>query len=136
MSAIPSRNWASRRSGVTANPTLAVERFLAPITIPNGPDGATVDSGGYVWSARYRGACVARIAPDGKLDRLVVLPVTQVTSCAFGGDDLRTLFITTARQGAAVDPNAATSLDGALFALRVDGPGLPEAAFRMRTSKA
>ncbi len=62
------------------------------------PDGSVVDSEGYLWNARYHGSCVVRHAPDGSIDRVVELPVSQVTCPAFGGPDLKTLYITSASQ--------------------------------------
>ena len=94
--------------------------------MPGKPDGAAVDADGCVWSARYGGGCVARITPRGEVDRIVALPVTQVASCAFGDADLRTLYITTARQRLDEDALAREPLAGALFALRVAVSGLPE----------
>jgi sugar lactone lactonase YvrE len=99
--------------------------------LPGRPDGATVDADGCIWSARYQGGCVARIAPNGVVDRIVALPVTQVTSCAFGDADLRTLYITTARQRLTDAQLRGEPLAGALFALRVDTPGLPEPECRI-----
>jgi sugar lactone lactonase YvrE len=99
--------------------------------LPGAPDGATVDAEGCIWSARYRGGCVARITPDGRIDRIVALPVSQVTSCAFGDGDLRTLYCTTARQRL-TDAELAQQPDaGALFAVRLDAGGLPEAECRL-----
>ncbi|MEP5089327.1 MAG: SMP-30/gluconolactonase/LRE family protein, partial [Paracoccaceae bacterium] len=62
------------------------------------PDGSTVDAEGFVWNARWGGSCVVRFAPNGTVDRVVEIPAAQVTNCAFGGSDLSTLFVTTARQ--------------------------------------
>jgi sugar lactone lactonase YvrE len=100
-------------------------------TLPGRPDGATVDAEGCIWSARYEGGCVARIAPNGGIDRIVSLPVSQVTSCAFGGADLRTLYVTTARQRLTDAQLHDEPLAGALFAIRVDVPGLPEPECRI-----
>lgn len=97
--------------------------------LPGRPDGATVDADGCVWSARYEGACVARIAPDGRVDRIVAVPASRVTSCALGGADLRTLYITTARQKLTPAELAAQPHAGAVFAIRVSTPGLPEPRF-------
>jgi sugar lactone lactonase YvrE len=60
------------------------------------PDGLTVDSSGYVWNARWNGGSVVRFAPNGDEVSTVVLPTHCITSCTFGGANLRTLFITTA----------------------------------------
>jgi sugar lactone lactonase YvrE len=61
------------------------------------PDGLAVDAEGGVWVALWAGSAVRRYAPDGTLDEVVPVPATNVTACCFGGDDGRTLFITTAR---------------------------------------
>ena len=92
-------------------------------------DGATVDAAGCVWSACPGGFALARYAPDGGVDRIVELPVERPTSVAFGGADLRTLFITTATRAIPEDRLAAQPWAGAVLALRVDVPGLPEAVF-------
>jgi sugar lactone lactonase YvrE len=101
--------------------------------LPGRPDGATVDSAGCIWNARYGGGCVARNTPRGTVDRIVGLPVSQVTSCAFGDADLRTLYITTATQRMTAAELAAQPSAGALFALRVEAAGMPEPAFRSST---
>jgi sugar lactone lactonase YvrE len=90
------------------------------------PDGLCVDSNGYVWSARVGAGAVARFAPDGKLDRRIELPVSRPTSVMLGGDDLRTLFISTASRALTDDQLKAQPLAGAMLAVRVDVPGLPE----------
>jgi sugar lactone lactonase YvrE len=96
--------------------------------LPGRPDGATVDADGCVWSARYGGGAVVRITPDGRVDRVIRVPATQVAACAFGDADLRTLYITTARQRLSEDALASQPDAGALFAVRLDVTGLPEPA--------
>ncbi|MBN9066915.1 MAG: SMP-30/gluconolactonase/LRE family protein, partial [Rhizobiales bacterium] len=103
--------------------------FAAAEAAPGRPDGATVDAEGYLWNARYQGGCLARFAPDGRLDRLVELPVSQPTSCAFGGVGLRTLYVTTARQKLSTEALAEEPLAGALLALDVGVTGLAEPLF-------
>ena len=91
-----------------------------------GPDGAVTDAEGYVWSARWGASCVVRHAPDGSIDRIVDLPVSRVTCPAFGGDDLRTLYITSAREHMTPDELEKEPHAGSVFAIRVDVPGLHE----------
>jgi sugar lactone lactonase YvrE len=97
--------------------------------VPGNPDGATVDAEGFVWNARYGGGAIARYAPDGRLDRVVALPVGQPSACAFGGPDLATLYVTTARQKLSPQDLAAQPLAGCLLALRPGVAGLPERGF-------
>lgn len=103
--------------------------FVEAGAAPGYPDGSTIDSEGYLWNARWDGGCVARFAPDGRLDRLVDLPVSRPTSCAFGGAALDLLYITSAAIGLSGDDLAAQPLAGGLFTLDVGVAGLPEAAF-------
>jgi len=78
------------------------------------PDGLCVDADGFIWVALWGGSAVRRYRPDGSLDREVRVPVTQVTSCAFGGPDLDELFITTAAGGLTKEEPMA----GAIFRYR------------------
>jgi sugar lactone lactonase YvrE len=106
---------------------LGAMRVLVDAGILSGrPDGATVDADGCVWNARYGGGCVARITPDGKVDRVVDVPCSQVTSCAFGGNDLRTLYVTTATQRLSDDQLRREPLAGAVFAVRLEVGGFVE----------
>lgn len=98
-------------------------------TAPGRPDGGAVDADGCYWSARWAGGCVARFTPNGQLDRLIRLPVSQVTMCAFGGSDLGILFITTACEGMGPRERAAEPLAGSVFACRPGVRGLPEPHF-------
>lgn len=90
------------------------------------PDGSAVDSEGYLWNCRYGGGCVVRVAPDGAVDRVVEMPCGNITTCTFGGAELRTLYITTAAAGR----KPKERLAGGLFALDAPVPGLPERVFR------
>ena len=74
-----------------------LRRVFARIRPDDGtPDGLTIDDEGCVWLALYGGGAVRRYAPDGTLEGVLALPAENVTSCCFGGDDGRTLFVTTA----------------------------------------
>ena len=93
------------------------------------PDGSAMDEEGYLWNARWGGGSVVRFDPSGSMDRTVNIPATNVTSCCFGGPDLKTLFVTTARSGLsrqAVDENPN---EGALFAVDCGVRGMPISAF-------
>lgn len=91
------------------------------------PDGAVVDSAGYLWNARWGGSCVIRYAPDGTIDRIVEVPVSQVTCPAFGGKDLKRLFLTTANKTMSAEQLAAEKVAGGVFYIDVDVAGQPEA---------
>ena len=93
------------------------------------PDGAAVDSEGCYWIAFYRGGRVVRLSPAGKMLASFPLPAKCPTMCAFGGADLRTLYVTSARQQRDADELARLPQSGGIFAMRVDVPGLPEPAF-------
>ena len=93
------------------------------------PDGMTLDADGHLWVAVWGGSCVLRFAPDGTPSGRVDLPVSQVTSCAFGGTDLRDLFITTASRGLTSAQRAREPHAGALFACRPGPQGLPPHEF-------
>ena len=93
------------------------------------PDGMTVDAEGCLWIAFWDGWCVRRFSPQG--DRLseLSMPIGRPTSCAFGGDELKTLFITSARrdlQGTELDRQP---LAGGLFAADVGIEGIAELPF-------
>ncbi len=86
------------------------------------PDGSAIDSAGFLWNCRFGGSCIARIAPDGSLAEVIEMPVTNVTTCTFGGPDLKTLYMTTASVLAAPGERLA----GSLYAMQVEIAGLPE----------
>jgi sugar lactone lactonase YvrE len=94
------------------------------------PDGGTVDSAGHYWAALYGNGTLVQLAPDGTLVAEHALPAMCPTMCAFGGPDLRTLFVTTARQKRDAAELSRYPQTGGIFAMRVDAPGLPEAQFR------
>jgi len=93
------------------------------------PDGMQVDSEGCVWVSTWGGKRVCRFSPQGELLAEVPLPTSHPASLAFGGADLRTLYITTAREGLSAEQLAQEPLAGAVFRARIDVPGLPANAF-------
>ncbi len=93
------------------------------------PDGATVDAQGCYWTSFFRGGKVLRLSPQGSVLAEYPVPAMCPTMCAFGGEDLRTLYLTTARTQRDDEELARLPLSGGLFAMRVDVPGLPEPFF-------
>ena len=89
------------------------------------PDGAAVDAEGCYWSAQYEGGRLLRLSPSGQVLAEVPTPVPCPTMPCFGGPDLKTLFITTSRQGRSSQELAQHPDAGCVFAVRVDVPGLP-----------
>lgn len=92
-------------------------------------DGATVDNEGFLWCAHMFGSSVRRYDPEGGIDRVIEMPVPQVTCCAFGGPNLETLYVSTASFGMDRAALADMPLAGALFAVDVGVRGLPEPQF-------
>ena len=89
------------------------------------PDGAAVDSEGGYWSAMFEGQRLLRFSPEGRVLREVPLPVRCATMACFGDEDLRTLYITTAREKRPPDELAAQPWAGCVLRMRVDVVGLP-----------
>jgi sugar lactone lactonase YvrE len=99
--------------------TLSGRRTVITVDPDDGvPDGLTVDADDHVWVAIWDGGQVRRHAPDGELVARVRVPVSRPTSCCFGGADLDTLFISTARKGLTADELRKQPEAGRLF--RVD----------------
>ena len=94
------------------------------------PDGCTVDIEGCLWSADVATGRVVRYAPDGREMQSWKFPVTRVTSLTFGGADLRTLYITSARFKLTESELVAQPLAGALFAMQAPVQGLPANLYR------
>lgn len=109
----PATGMASNRRVFTRMTPTAVDRGR--------PDGAAVDAEGCYWTALYEGGRVQRYDPEGRLLAEWAVPVRSPTMPAFGGFDLKTLFVTTARD--------AGGAGGGLYALALDVPGLPTGVF-------
>ena len=90
------------------------------------PDGAAIDTAGNYWSAQYEGGCVLRYSIEGVITGIIHVPSKRVTMVAFGGADLRTLYITTARDGASVSELVTDVHAGGIFACELDVPGRAE----------
>lgn len=92
-------------------------------------DGATLDSEGFLWAGVNGGGQVVRIDPSGEIVLEVAIPATQVTSVAFGGDDLRTLFVATARENLTDEELERRPDSGGIFAMRTNVTGVPVRPF-------
>lgn len=89
------------------------------------PDGMTVDAEGFLWIAHWGGGRVSRFTPAGELDRVILLPASQITSCAFAGENLDRLFVTSAAENHHEDE----PLAGMLFEVDPGVRGLPPHRF-------
>jgi sugar lactone lactonase YvrE len=106
--------------------TISNQTIFAKIAEGNGyPDGLAVDSEGFVWNAHYNGWQVTRYTPDGEIDNIIPMPVQCPTDCCFGGQDMTTLFITSARHNLTEEELKKGPLAGELFAVETDIQGLP-----------
>lgn len=94
-----------------------------------GPDGITTDSEGALWVAHWQRGRVVRYLPSGRCDRSIYLPVPMTLSCAYGGPELSTLYVTTADDGMDAAALAAAPLSGRLFAADPGVAGLTERRF-------
>jgi len=110
-----------------ANSSISNRRTFVAGIEPGLPDGSAMDEEGYLWNCRFFGACILRFSPSGKLDRVVEMPVSNVTNCAFGGPSLDRLFVTTASLFA----RDGEDYGGGLFEIPVKVRGLPTERFRL-----
>lgn len=100
-------------------------RVFVEASYPGVPDGSAVDRDGTVWNCRHSGKCILGFSPEGELVRTIEMPTTHITNCAFGGDDLSTLYVTTASLGAP----SHEQLAGNLLSIRMETPGIPQYRF-------
>ena len=90
------------------------------------PDGAVCDAEGYLWNAQWGASRVARYSPDGKLDRVIELPASQITCPAFGGEDLKTMYVTSAAEKLSGEQMEKEPDAGKIFVIEMDVAGLTE----------
>jgi sugar lactone lactonase YvrE len=95
------------------------------------PDGSTVDSDGYLWNCRYGGGCIVRVAPDGRVDRVIEMPVANPTNCTFGGPAGNILYVTSA----SLDALHWERFGGCLFAIETNVTGPSSHEYRCFQSK-
>ena len=105
-------------------------RHLVELAGEGDPDGLCVDGEGCVWLARWGGWAVERYTPEGKLERRLPVPVAHVTKPAFGGPDLRDLYLTTARKGLGEAELSRQPHAGGVFRARPGVAGKPVPTYR------
>jgi sugar lactone lactonase YvrE len=93
------------------------------------PDGMVIDVEGFLWVALWDGAAIHRYSPTGELDRVIPMPTSWPTKCAFAGPNLTDLYITSAAGGLAPEKRAAEPHAGGLFRLRPGVAGVPSPAY-------
>lgn len=96
---------------------------------PGLPDGSCVDAEGGLWNAEWQGRRVVRVAPNGKIERVIEVPTWKPTCCAFGGPDLDVLYITTSRLASSATDLDSEPTSGGLFAVKPGVRGLEDAPF-------
>jgi sugar lactone lactonase YvrE len=111
--------------------TISNRRVFASLDKNSGgfPDGLTVDSEDHVWSVHNAIGKVVRYTPQGQVERTIELPVPRPCGCAFGGENLDILYITTARETLTPEQIARYPLSGSLFAAVPGVCGVPETQF-------
>ena len=114
-------------NGAIANP-----RVFAKNNDPGHLDGSAIDAEGYLWNTHWGAGKIVRYAPDGGIDREIDFPVPAPSSCIFGGENLGTLYVTTARETLTPQQMQEYPLSGGLFAFEPGVCGLPEPVFADR----
>jgi len=112
--------------------SLSNKRVFVEITDGGYPDGMAVDAAGHLWVATFGGWRIDRFDAAGAKVGEVRFPCANVTKLAFGGDDLRTVYVTTARKGLSDQELAEQPQAGGLFTFRVETPGLPQHAMKLQ----
>ncbi len=102
---------------------LSNKRVLVRIEGEGYPDGTAVDADGALWVGLFAGGRIERYAASGDLLDSVIMPCSNITKVAFGGADLRTVFVTTARKGLSDEELSRQPLAGGIFSFRVASPG-------------
>ncbi len=108
------------------------KKIFTKVAINDGyPDGLTVDSEGFIWIANWDGWKITRYKPNGLIDQFIWLPVPRPTSLTFGGENLKTLFVTSARIGLTKTQLSIAPLSGGLFKIKTKVKGLSGNRFRV-----
>ncbi|MGI9284703.1 MAG: SMP-30/gluconolactonase/LRE family protein [Pseudomonadales bacterium] len=110
--------------------TLSNRATFAETEADSWPDGSTIDVEGYLWNAQWGGSQVVRYSPTGEVDLVLPVPASQPTCVAFGGANLSTLFVTSAKQGLGEQAVTQQPDAGNVFVYATGTKGLVESEFR------
>ena len=123
---------------LTPDGPLSERRLFAETEGPSRPDGSCIDADGNLWNAVYAGGRLHQYSPDGDLRQTLALPVSHPTCLAFGGPELKTLFVTCAAEPLSEAERAAEPLAGHVLAIETDIVGRPEyrADFSLQTVRS
>ncbi|MGJ8533172.1 MAG: SMP-30/gluconolactonase/LRE family protein [Alphaproteobacteria bacterium] len=110
--------------GCISNPRVHLEGFER-----GAPDGSAIDEDGCLWNARFGGSCLVRITPKGVIDQIIELPVTNPTSCTFGGSGRKTLYVTSAQFTLSDEQLITNPLEGAVLSAGVPIAGVSDHTF-------
>ena len=113
--------WKYRFDAETGKIADRVEHFKGSES--GAPDGSAIDEEGYLWNARFSAGCVVRIDPEGNIAEKIEVPVTNPTSCCFGGPDNSILYVTSAQFSLTEEQLAANPNEGAVVAIQTDTRG-------------
>ena len=131
---VDTENFIILRSKLTDDgDASALEPWLEIDRSFGNPDGITIDAEQHIWVAHYNGARVSRYTPEGKLERQIAIPALNVTKCAFGGPNLSTLYVVSAREGMSEQQLRDYPLSGGVFAVELeDIQGVATPAFAIK----
>ena len=101
------------------------KKEYATAPLAGAPDGSTIDRYGNLWNARFGDSAVICINKEGEVIKKIQLPVTNPTSCAFGGENYEILFVTSATFGLTPEQLTKNPLEGSLIAIQVGAVGVP-----------
>lgn len=123
-------SWTDYALGETSSIRVFADLRADPRTKYGAPDGATVDADSFLWSAHWGGSRVVRYTPNGEIDRILSLPVSQPSCISFGGPQLNEMFVTSASESLSAERLANEPLAGGLFHATLNElRGIPEARF-------
>lgn len=115
----------------TESATFSNKRIFVTSEGPADPDGSVIDAEGYLWNAQWGGSQVVRYSPQGEINAVLELPVTQPTCVCFGGPNLDILFVSTARENLSKEQLEEQPEAGNVFVYKSYINGMTESRFKI-----